>query len=277
MWTTPSDRNDLPAIDRVVDDLRALVLGGRFAADSRLGEEAAAEALGVSRTPVRYALATLEQEGCCGGCRGAAIACALSPSMRSPTPSRCAANSRAWQRASSPSADCRNASRRHRSAGARIRSDRWKEATHSCRSANLGRSQPAIPRSLVHATGNIGLITAYEQVKRIPLVSPRAMLFDTGNIELSRAQLTRAQDDHVRVMDAIRARRSQRAARSCATTRSARVTTSGAISTPCCQTTCWSPILARRLSSLRPRTIDRISSKAKRFTRRLIVLARANA
>jgi GntR family transcriptional regulator of vanillate catabolism len=37
------------------------------------------------------------------------------------------------------------------------------------------------------------------------------MLFDTANVELSRTQLTRAQDDHERIMDALRTGRSQRA------------------------------------------------------------------
>ena len=50
---------------------------GRFTADSRLGEEAAAEALGVSRTPVRYALATLEQEGLVAAAAAARLSRAL--------------------------------------------------------------------------------------------------------------------------------------------------------------------------------------------------------
>jgi GntR family transcriptional regulator of vanillate catabolism len=43
--------------------LRALILAGRFPAGQRLAETAMAQRLGVSRTPVRLAFRTLEQEG----------------------------------------------------------------------------------------------------------------------------------------------------------------------------------------------------------------------
>jgi GntR family transcriptional regulator, vanillate catabolism transcriptional regulator len=47
----------------VVAALRQLIVEGRYAAGSRLAEIPVAEALGVSRTPVRLAFRTLEQEG----------------------------------------------------------------------------------------------------------------------------------------------------------------------------------------------------------------------
>src|SRR3954469_15171246 len=43
--------------------LRALLLGGEFEAGSRMPELPLVERLGVSRTPLRLALATLEHEG----------------------------------------------------------------------------------------------------------------------------------------------------------------------------------------------------------------------
>jgi len=46
-----------------VDDLRGLILGGHYAPGDRLGEVELAEALGVSRTPVRDALRRLQAEG----------------------------------------------------------------------------------------------------------------------------------------------------------------------------------------------------------------------
>jgi|SRR5690349_5629378 len=48
---------------RIVVSLRDLILKGEFAAGERLAEIPLAEKLGVSRTPVRVALATLEREG----------------------------------------------------------------------------------------------------------------------------------------------------------------------------------------------------------------------
>ncbi len=47
----------------VVASLRRLIIEGRFAAGERLAETAVADALGVSRTPVRIAFRTLAQEG----------------------------------------------------------------------------------------------------------------------------------------------------------------------------------------------------------------------
>ena len=202
----------LPAIDRVAEDLRALVLSGRFAADSRLGEEAAAEALGVSRTPVRYALATLEQEGLLRRLprRGYRVRSFTIDEVTDAIEVRGELESMAARQLS------------ERGLPQRMLADIEALVQESAAIVSKARLIHADRQTwadlnlqfhdrLVHATGNAGLITAYEQVKRIPLVSPRAMLFDTGNIELSRTQLARAQDDHARVMDAIRARRSQRA------------------------------------------------------------------
>lgn len=47
----------------LVASLRKLIADGRYPAGSRLAEEAVAQALGVSRTPVRLAFRTLAQEG----------------------------------------------------------------------------------------------------------------------------------------------------------------------------------------------------------------------
>jgi len=47
----------------IVARLRQLIADGRYASGERLGEEAVAAALGVSRTPVRLAFRTLAQEG----------------------------------------------------------------------------------------------------------------------------------------------------------------------------------------------------------------------
>lgn len=51
------------ASERAVDSVRELILRGEFAAGARLGEVELAERLGVSRTPVREALARLASEG----------------------------------------------------------------------------------------------------------------------------------------------------------------------------------------------------------------------
>jgi DNA-binding GntR family transcriptional regulator len=65
---TPPDRHTAPAVDGVLDDriyaaVRQKILVGEYLAGERLNEIDLAEALGVSRTPVREALARLAQYG----------------------------------------------------------------------------------------------------------------------------------------------------------------------------------------------------------------------
>jgi DNA-binding FadR family transcriptional regulator len=64
----------------------------------------------------------------------------------------------------------------------------------------------------VHGTGNVGLIAAYEQLKKIPLVSPRAVVFEPVDSALSLRQITAAEADHDQMIEAIDQRRGQRAA-----------------------------------------------------------------
>ena len=56
----------LKLTEQVVLKLRELILGGELAAGQRVTEVAISEQLGVSRTPVREALAVLAQEGLLG-------------------------------------------------------------------------------------------------------------------------------------------------------------------------------------------------------------------
>lgn len=61
----PIEDRELPeaSAPSVVAALRQLIIEGRYGAGTRLAEIPVAEALGVSRTPVRLAFRTLEQEG----------------------------------------------------------------------------------------------------------------------------------------------------------------------------------------------------------------------
>jgi GntR family transcriptional regulator, vanillate catabolism transcriptional regulator len=67
MYPLAMSRNAAPTVDshqaRVLVQLRDLILKGEFAPEQRLAEVTLATRLGVSRTPVRLALATLEREG----------------------------------------------------------------------------------------------------------------------------------------------------------------------------------------------------------------------
>jgi len=56
-------RGSLTLAERTYEDLRSGIIRGRFPAGSVLAEGTLAEALGVSKTPVRHALERLKQEG----------------------------------------------------------------------------------------------------------------------------------------------------------------------------------------------------------------------
>jgi DNA-binding GntR family transcriptional regulator len=60
---SPRRNRAVPARERTYENLKSAVLSGRFSPGERLTEEHLAEALGVSRTPVREALHKLESEG----------------------------------------------------------------------------------------------------------------------------------------------------------------------------------------------------------------------
>ena len=90
-----------PDSGSVVARLRRLIDEGRYPAGTRLAEIPVAEALGVSRTPVRLAFRTLAQEGLLQphGKRGFVVR-------------EFAAPSKAWRRGSWQSVGCRPRSRR---------------------------------------------------------------------------------------------------------------------------------------------------------------------
>jgi len=66
--------------------------------------------------------------------------------------------------------------------------------------------------ALVEAAGNEALALAIAQVSRVPLASPRAIVFDTTLADHGLSQVTSAQEDHERVVDALLRRQGARAA-----------------------------------------------------------------
>jgi GntR family transcriptional regulator, vanillate catabolism transcriptional regulator len=208
----PDDASD-PTSDRLVALLRADILAGRFAPDSRVVEETIARARGVSRTPVRHALRALELEG-----------------LLHRLPRR---GYRVRSYTIGEIADAIEVRGELEAMAARVHSEAgWRGETRGILSAlnaegtSLVRSESltseirlrwaalnlAFHDALVLGTGNVGLALAYEQLKRMPLVSPRAMVFEKQIGARTRAQLTAAQHDHDRLIEAIDARKGQRAA-----------------------------------------------------------------
>ena len=201
-----------PTSDRLVALVRADILAGRFAQDSRVAEEAIAKARGVSRTPVRHALRALEQEG-----------------LLRRLPRR---GYRVRSYTMSEIADAIEVRGELEAMAARIHAEAgWLRDTRKLLAALNQESTSLVNRevltsevrlrwaelnlafhdALVAGTGNVGLIHAYEHLKRMPLVSPRAMVFEREIGPRTREQLAAAQFDHDRLIAAIDARKGQRA------------------------------------------------------------------
>jgi GntR family transcriptional regulator of vanillate catabolism len=204
---------DAPTGDRLVSDLRQAILSGAFAQESRVVEETIARERGLSRTPVRHALRALELEG-----------------LLSREPRR---GYRVRSFTIDEVADAIEVRAEVEAMAARLHAERgWIGATRA-RVFDLADKGRALTRSgmlsdadrlawadlnlafhdtLVHGTGNVGLIAAYEQLKKIPLVSPRAVVFEPVDSALSLRQITAAEADHDQMIEAIDQRRGQRAA-----------------------------------------------------------------
>lgn len=200
-------------LDHATQTLRELVLSGAFPPDRKLGEEAVARALGLSRTPARIAMATLEREGLLVRIprRGYRV--------RSFTIDEVAG-----------AIDVRG---ELEAMAARLVAERGLDASIATRiEAALAQSEAIVVNSaldvadrlawtqsnmdfhdaLIDGSGNTALRAAFDQVIRIPLASPRAIIFGSAATDRSREQLRRAHEDHLRVVEAIRARRGSRAA-----------------------------------------------------------------
>jgi GntR family transcriptional regulator, vanillate catabolism transcriptional regulator len=203
---------DAPASDRLVDDLRRDILSGAFPPESRLIEETLARERGLSRTPVRHALRALELEGLLHRLprRGYRVRSFTIDEINDAIEVRGELEAmaarihaeRGWLKDTRQRLIALNQEAVALAAGG-LRSDgsrlRWAEINMRFHDA------------LVHGTGNIGLVTAYEQLKRIPLVSPRAMVFERDDGVLSERQVAAAQADHDRAIEAIERRKGLRA------------------------------------------------------------------
>lgn len=205
-------RNLDPTSDRLVAALRADILNGRFGQDSRMGEEAIARERGVSRTPIRHALRALEQEG-----------------LLKRLPRR---GYRVRSYTISEIADAIEVRGELEAMAARIHAEAgWIGETRRTLAALSDEGAALVRRenlttevrmrwvtlnsefhdALVIGTGKIGLTNAYEHLKQMPLVSPRAMVFEREIGARTREQLAAAQLDHDRLIAAIDARKGQRA------------------------------------------------------------------
>ena len=190
--------------EEVTETLRQQILQGDFAPAQKLAEIPLAASLGVSRTPVRLALAELEREGLVEKRprRGFSVrrfsrqdvidaidvrAILEGAAARALAERGLAAETAALLR------ECLSEASRMLDAGT------FDAPTRRRWVANNLRFHDAI----VEAGGNFALRLALDQVSGLPLASPAAILFDAGPPNALLERLTLAHKDHERIVSAL--------------------------------------------------------------------------
>jgi GntR family transcriptional regulator, vanillate catabolism transcriptional regulator len=210
----PIEPKDLPESGAlgVVAALRQLILAGRYAAGERLAEIPVAEALGVSRTPVRLAFRTLEQEGLLqkSGKRGLVVRAFSEADVR------CAVEVRGVLEGL---------------AARRLGERGWDPATraalHACldegdavlAAGTLG--QPEIDRwaqlnqrfhhAIVHGTGSRVIADAIARNNHLPFASADSIVIDRNDLPREFEKIRLAQMHHRLIVDALAQGESARA------------------------------------------------------------------
>jgi GntR family transcriptional regulator of vanillate catabolism len=203
----------MTGLDRTTQALRELVLAGRFLPEAKIPEERVAQDLGVSRTLARLALGALEREGLLlrEPRRGFRVRSFTLDDLRGAIEVRGELEAMAArylaERGLEPSFEERLLAPLNESAAILANGPLDVESRLRWTETNLD-----FHAGLIEAARNQALSAAFEQVTRIPLVSPRAIVFDMSDTQFSRDRLARAHSDHLRVLEAIRARKGSRAA-----------------------------------------------------------------
>ena len=203
----------MTAVDRATQALRELVLAGRFPPDEKVPEEVVARELDVSRTLARLAMGALEREGLLHRepRRGSRVRGFSIDDMTGAIEVRGELEAMAArfvaERGLADDEEERllipiEEARQILTQGLTDLEDRL----------HWARTNYDFHLRLIETARNSALSAAFDQVIRIPLASPRAIVFNMADPQYSRPQLERAHSDHLRVIDAIRARRGTRAA-----------------------------------------------------------------
>lgn len=199
-------------VERLSQILRERILAGQFAGGDKLPEVAVAEALGVSRTPARLALAALEQEGLVERepHRGYRVRGFTIEDIVDAVKVRGELEAMAARLAAERGIDTGTV------AALRATMDEADTILSKTTLAVEDRvawteSNLRFHRIVIDVCGNRALAGTYDHVCRTPLASPRAIVFDQTMADFGRDQIRRAQEDHARILSAIEARAGARA------------------------------------------------------------------
>lgn len=192
------------AVEKVVFRLRSMILSGEIAPGERIFEKTIAERLGVSRTPVRWALPTLETEGLVQGSpnRGFRVRKFSPEDVFSAHEVRGTLEGLAArlfvEKGASP--------------------EIWSELEECLREADELVAMPELDehgmrrwsvmnerfhRALLSGADNPALEIAFAAVTRIPATSPIALMFSTENQRAAFDAMHATQADHKQIVEAL--------------------------------------------------------------------------
>ncbi|MDH6235682.1 GntR family transcriptional regulator [Cryobacterium sp. CG_9.6] len=163
--------------------LRARILSGELAANATLREQALAQELGVSRTPVREALRRLDAAGLVAFVpnRGATVLAWSLEQMRE----TCVVRASLESRAAALAAERIQAVDLHLLALLIERMEPFVTATTDVEISTLGRLNAQFHRTIVSAAGSPQLLTLIQSVSRVPLME--SMLRANGALYRARS------------------------------------------------------------------------------------------
>jgi len=199
-------------LDQTVQTLREQILTGRYVGGDKLRETAHASANDVSRTVVRLSLSELEREGLVERepnkgfrVRSYALADVADAILVRGELEGMAARVAAERGLSEP---LEEALQRTVADMDHLLATGFAERDQQVRWIELNGEFHDL---VVAASQNQALQSAIEQLSRLPLVSSRAIVFDQSSPERSRHEISRAQDDHRTICEAILLRQGARA------------------------------------------------------------------
>ena len=200
-------------VDRATQMLRERLLMGHFPPDEKIGEIALAAELSVSRTLARLAMGAMEREGLLvrEPRRGFRVRSFSLDDIAGAIEVRGELEAIAARKLAERGLTAAQDARLERPLAETDRILAQGTVTVENR-LSWTEMNNEFHEAIIDEAGIEALRMAYDQVTRMPLVSPLAIVFDMADPQYSRPQLERAQDDHRRILDAIRDRKSTRAA-----------------------------------------------------------------
>jgi|ERR1019366_7565190 GntR family transcriptional regulator of vanillate catabolism len=197
-------------ITRALLRLRELILSGEFAPGTRMSELPLVERLGVSRTPLRLALATLEHEGLLRARRGGGYV------VREFTQAdiRDAIELRGVLEGTAARLAAERGARRSDLRALRVNSDAVEELVHQADYESFERYVALNERfhaRLLKIAGSPLLERTLERILALPFASPSAFVLAHAELPESREILVVAHRHHIGLIEAIEGREGARA------------------------------------------------------------------